>query len=625
MQSEKQGVSLLVFLGGASIVGAIVFFAARQFHVYSLWFVVFCVFLLSIPIILSGLYVSTVRQVHRLAFFATGGRLYRLFSRRLLTVIGWVIWALMTSFLMLLQLNLFTTLEWIAFFLAFPLYWLVFTALRRVFSKEVRKPYIVTGMSIEWTRRVAPVVMLLMFGLLVWCLGGSPAHITLQEAITANRIHLVAHSGSAVVEEALQIYTAVAGIKDFAYGKLDELPWLVPWLLNVIGGLVVFYNVCAMLSCLMIPTAEYRRVFGPLSDETQPPAVLHARIAATAAVVTFVTFFVYVPLFVVLETWIRLSPDWVTTREKIEALIITKVDEIDGLLYKRGTIAQIEAARIKALNSIATAVADLEGKIDQGFLKTEGNVDGYLDWYYSLPAEYARIGNALVGNLESYMAERLAEHLYKGDPFKDVEAAIKGAINANENASKEYQAALQKLLGDNRIDVSRIPVETVRRMSRTDAWTLPEHPGVITLKDRMAGSAAAAASGGVVSALVAKKIVGKVLGKSLFKVAAKAVSKVIVGKLASAAPGAAAGAAAGAAVGTFILPVIGTAIGAAVGGFLGGVLAGVTVDKGLLMLEEQVSRAEFKREIISSIAEAKMEFKKELLGDSFSKPTPARQ
>jgi hypothetical protein len=611
-QSENPVLRFDVFLRGGLIIGAVAFLLAKQVHSYPLWFVTCSVLLFAIPIVLSGSYIGTVHQTHRLAFYAPGGWMHSLFSRRIMRVVGWVIWALMTSFLMLLQLNLFSTLEWVAFFLVVPVYWLVFSACHREFAKEVRKPFIARALAITWTGLLTPIIMVMIYAGLILAFGSTQGHLTLEATIAAKRLHLVAHAGSAIVEEALQVFTAVAGVKDFAHGKLDKLPWLVPWLLNAFGGLVIFYNACAMLACLAIPLTEYRRVFGPLSEEPSPPIVGNGRIATVSFFVTVLTLLVYVPLVTSAENSFRQSPEWAHSRERLEALIVTKVDEIDGVIYQQGTIEQIEAAKAKAFRSVSLAVDTLEKAMDEGFQKMEGNVDGYLDWHYSLPAEYGRIFRLLTGSFESYMEERLAEHLYKSDPLKNASKAIDDVVKANDAALSDYQAAVKKILGDRRLDVLDVPNLAVRKTSMRDVLTLPEHPEVIVLRGRLTSSAVAGFGGVVVGTMIGKKVAGKVASKGVMKIAAKAVAKALASKT-TAMEGAAGGAVIGAAAGS-VIPLVGTAAGAVIGAAVGGIATTVAVDKTLLILEEQLSRKKFKDEILGSIAEAKKEWKREYLG-----------
>lgn len=60
----------------------------------------------------------------------------------------------------------------------------------------------------------------------------------------------------------------------------------------------------------------------------------------------------------------------------------------------------------------------MEGQVDRAFDRMEQNVDGYLDWYYSLTAEYVRLAKLLTGDIEGYMEQKLSEHIQKGEAYE---------------------------------------------------------------------------------------------------------------------------------------------------------------------------------------------------------------
>ncbi len=86
----------------------------------------------------------------------------------------------MGTFLMLLQLNLYSTLEWVAFFLVIPVYWLVFSACYREFATEVRKPFIARALAITWTGLLTPIIMVVIYAGLILAFGSTQVAVTLS-------------------------------------------------------------------------------------------------------------------------------------------------------------------------------------------------------------------------------------------------------------------------------------------------------------------------------------------------------------------------------------------------------------------------------------------------------------
>ena len=591
---------------------AVTFLVAKNFATNHFWIVVVSVYLFSVPIVLCGIYVNTIIQIRRLNLFAKRGWIFKFISSRPLKITLWICWALVTSFFILVQFHTYNYLEWFVFFLVIPVFWFVFKILQKIISHEL-KPYIVTSIALTWTRRLCPLILLFAYVFLLNYFGEITAYSSLRAAINSKKAAVVDMAGSALIQEVSQYLAFYDGIKAYALGHFGALDALLPLALLAIGNLVIFYTACTILSCFFIPAMEYRRIFGPLSDADRPQMVPISRIAAISAITAFLSLFIYLPTFSYIELYFQQTPELAKVRQNVESLTVQRLEKIDDAFFKEGTLAQLQNAKIEALHNTEIALAHLEGQADRAFDRLEANVDHYLDWYYSLLGEYTRISNLLVGELENYIAKKLKDSLQQGDAFEEVQVALDNLFSKYENAHKAYQQAAQKIMKENRIINKKPSFQIVQSASIEDVLNPPIHQDVVNLQHRVIVGGVGGAAAGLVTAVVVKKILGKVLGKSLLKLAAKALSKVVISKTAGTAGGAAVGATAGAAIGS-VVPGLGTAAGAVVGGIVGGIVVGVSVDKLLIELEEAISREDFKREILSAIDEARMEFKAKLRG-----------
>ena len=591
--SDPPVIGFRLFLVMALVWLALAYIASQQIASLSFGFVVISVLIFAVPVALSGAYSSAVNQTRVVSYYKTSGRAYKLLSGRVIRSILWVIWALTTSFFMLLQFSTYSDLEWVALLLVVPVYWLAHQNSHRFLSVELKKRYVITDFSIVWARFWCPAIMVVIYTGLILAFSSVESYASLSEALAAKRSGIPDIAGSAVVQVALRLMNFADGIKAYLAGGLKHIPEYFPLLFKVIGGYVVFFNACATFACFVIPSREYRRVFGPVSDDDTPAPLPKNRVALASALITFVAIFVYVPLFAQLEKWTVDHPSVIEAIKKVER----EAERIDGELYAPGTIEKLEVAKAVALGKLNVSRAKLEGKIDRAFDQMENNVDRYLDWYYSLMAEYERLASLMIGELEGYMARKLYEQLQQGQPFKDVSDEIAATLASHKNVTAEYQQTAKAIL-----DASRMALppgdeaKVVKDMSLNDILSLPTHPDVVALPSR--------ATGGALAAGVVTSITAKVAGKGTFKAAAKALSKMAFSK-ASAVLG---GTAVGAAIGS-VLPGVGTvAIGA-----IGGLIGGLAVDGALLKLEEVISRDEFKKEIVLSIREARRAFKSRLL------------
>ena len=598
----------LIFYLLKSIAGiAVVFFTAKEFAVHEFWVVPLSVFLLSIPISLGGMYGITIRQTHRISLFVQQGWIYRLFLGRTLKTLLWILWSLLGSFYMLIQFQFYQLEDWVVFLLLIPVFYLTYTLFRHIFAHEI-KPYLVTNMALIWAGWCAPALMLIIYIAYLFNFSDMPIYSNLSMAITEQKIAVADMTSSALVWHALQFFADFEAIKAYAFGSMSLINkhWAILGL--GIGSFVVFYNACKMLSCLLIPKQEYLRIVAPLTDAEQPVAVTKSGVAVITAILTFVILFIYLPLFAGLESEAKQSSELRVFREDVEQKIV----QIDGVFYRQELLADLQQAKLKALHNAELSLVYLEGQVDRAFDRLESNVDIYLDWYYSLGGEYARIGHLMAGDFNHYMTQKLQASLQQGDAFKQVQVALDKTLESHKQAIEEYQLATRKILTENRIDHIVTKAQIVQQLSLEDIFKAPQHEDMIKMQYRLGGSGAAATVGAI-GGVVVTKIIAKVAGKTTFKLAVKGVSKLAVSKVAGTAGGAGAGAATGAAIGS-IIPGAGTVIGAVAGGIIGGIATGLVIDKALIELESYLNREQFKQAIISAINEAREEFKVDLKG-----------
>ena len=118
--------------------------------------------------------------------------------------------------------------------------------------------------------------------------------------------------------------------------------------------------------------------------------------------------------------------------------------------------------------------------------------DGYLTWYYSLPAEYARLSKVLVGDLEEYMARELEAKLGSGDPFAAVEAEFTRILAADAVVEAEYREAIAGILARNRVTPGTRPSQgdDCRRGALGGATRVPDG-GLVPLGHGLASAQSA--------------------------------------------------------------------------------------------------------------------------------------
>ncbi|PTQ84580.1 hypothetical protein [Nitrosomonas ureae] len=587
---------------------AFAYFLGRLIPHQQLWFALLVTLIFALPIYSAAIYAVTIQRIYLSSQFKKLGILHWLFTRRILAYIAWLLWSVIFAFLLLFYLGAAEKQEWIAFFAAIPVFAAIYAVFFPLAAREYR-PYIAVHKSLSWSRWVTALIMAVFFVVFINHSDLNRQYSSLAEAIMMESKHLDGTTNSALILETNRFLGFIEGTKRYALSSLHSFSAIFYLGAVFLGNLVFFFNVALGISSFMVPLSEYRRVFAPIQDSDDPPAVSPWAWGITSALATFFVFFIYVPSTVYVDAWMRSNPETVDEIRASQQIVIQAVEKIGDDYYQPGTAEQIEQAYLESLHKLETSIDQLRKTTELGFNQMIDNVDDYLDWYYSLPGEYERIVALATGVLENWMAEKLQNYLMQGNAFGPVQQSIEDLLQNNLQLRAEHLQKVERILNENRVDlIDNSQLKIIRQASLSALKEPPTHSVIINLENRMLISGGIGTAGAITGA-IAGKITAKVAGKGIIKLGAQALIKVTAGKAVSALGGAAAGAATGMALGSFI-PGIGTAIGAAIGGIIGGITIGLTIEKLLLMLEEAFSREEFKHQILEAIEEERIEFEK---------------
>ena len=612
----------LPFLAMATLWLSSVFAVSRD-SAMGVFSIGFGVLLLGIPMCLAAVCTSTLRRRRWLSgLFWRQGWLYAALSGRWLTILSWTAVGLLMSFLLLLHVHVYTRVEWVVLAATIPLFTVVFASSQRRLLKAGLHADVAVTEALVFSRWFCPaIVVLLQVAAMVWW-GDLPQHASVEAAIAAHTPEAAERSGSTLVREALHWAGYFDGLKAYALGNLGSPDGLAVWLVMglLVGNYVLLYYACVALSCFRIPRAGFVRArLAPRSTEG---------VFKVAAVATFLIPFVYFPLLAQLEAFVSQSPHAVSLRTKaqetITPIVRVVVEQIDRDYFREGTLEQIARARSEAALPVGAAAEQLRREVDATFNRLESEaVDEYLDWYYSLTAEWGRLVKLLAGGverLEGHLAEKVRETFEQEKWYAGINTAFERLMAADEEARKAYEQTVRAILEHNRVGSQRLQdVEIdIASIASLEGILKPSfHQDFVPAAHRFLGaSGGGVAVAGSVGTIIAQKVKTKILAKLVLKVAAKAPLKALASKAGSAAVAAVTGAAAGS-----VVPGLGTAVGAA-GGAVVGFGTGVAIDGVLLELEEALSRDDFRREIVIAIREARREIEDQMLGTP-NPPKPA--
>ncbi len=551
--------------------------------------------ILALPGALMTIYLATLRRVRDFAVWSDSSLPVRWLSGPWLSIGAGVAVAVAAPPLLALRLVRASPLDWILLALTPLVFLIVWRATRRQLQAQFQ-PAFRFGRPL-WTASLLAAGLMVALELGARLAVGLPDHGSLPAAFDA-----AMRAPALLGTNDLAVFLAGVGgfpeaLANFAAGsvaaRFGELPAL---LLSILGDGALYLFVALSLAAFAMPAGEYARILARSVATDAPLPVRAGGVRRIVMVLLALSLAVSLSGTWIAERSLRTNAD---LREAPERARIS-VERIGEVLVREGTIRALDEARGAALVRREAVLDDVAVALDAGFDRMRGNVGLYLDWYYSLPSEYARLASMIMGDAEDFLARKVAETLGAGDPFADLAPALSNALSADAAIRAEFQETARAIVAANRVAPGAdAEVQRIAPFGVEDMLILPEPVTLITVGQRLGISAAGGGIAGVASALIARRAASRLVASGSVRIAAKALqamSSRTVGGLG----GAAAGAAAGGAVGS-VVPLFGTALGAVAGGIIGGIGVAVGTDYLVLKLEEALSREANRAAILSAI------------------------
>jgi hypothetical protein len=566
--------------------------------------VLVAVVLAAVPVFLTLSYLRAVKAALLFQNLDAGGRISRLFGNR--AIPNFILFLISLALVSGLFLNLASLSrgDWLLVFATFPLFFVAVPAAKRIVRGEPA-PWLHGPLSLRLAFFAVPLLSLLAYSLLAPVLTPPAVYPDLESAMAARGTPF-AGSGSALLSAAGRWSALFGGFRDYLLGPAYSVSFWVWFGATFLSAGSMFASAGALSACTFIPWGELKRVVSRPSAVSRPVTasgvVFQSVLPLAVAVVLFSVGAFRAESYLAGEGGAALERAWLRVNE--DAVMI------GGQIYSAGIVGEA-AERRRSMDALAaTARSELIRETDRILACYEANVDRYLDWYYSLPSEYARLVAMASGEAQEFLAYNLERVLSEG---VDVSGIDRIAARFREAAARHD---MESLLDRYRVDDPLSP-RILLTFSGPGFAALAPPPRFMGPVPRRGISAAVGVAGGLAAGIAVKRLADRLASRLVFVLASDAAVQVAAGRAAGAAGGLAAGAGggalAGAAAGTLALPGPGTVAGG-IAGVLGGIAVFFVTDWLLLELEEAVSREEFRLEILSSIAEIRMESRRLILG-----------
>lgn len=371
-------------------------------------------------------------------------------------------------------------------------------------------------------------------------------------------------------------------------------------LLFAVGESAIFLTLLSIVSCFMLSSADFTGIFIPAKNEERTKSnQTFGRIVVTVLVICAM----YFPAYYYIDSVVSNNAE-VYKLERPKHLF---VEMIDGKRYTEGAEQKISAViSAHRLDGERAVGRFIDHGIDRICDEMVDKVDGYLDGYYTLTAEYMRLIYFITGSGAEYFASDFSKFIGAESLTRHMEDAGK---MSDTYLNAQYPKALsevESVLAQHIVIDDGKTAYTVRKQNSLSTILKPlsDFRDTITFRNRALVSGLTGVVAGTSVGVIAYKVANRVVGKPIFVAFAKAISKLAFRLgVKTALP------AAGAAIGA-ILPLPGTTYVGVTIGVMAGTAAGLGVDKLILEFNEWCDREELKRTLVQAIDDFRYETKR---------------
>ena len=485
--------------------------------------------------------------------------------------------------------------EWVLVAVAVPVYLLVFVLVRRLMRRQLRSVYRTSG-AIGWSVWITGALLCVAY--LVLCLV-QPAEVFDSAAAAFGSVTKPFEgSPSALMREAGTFAAFSDGLAAYGASKAAEVSGAAYLAIKVALSASAFFGVASLLGVCMLGCSELKRVFLPLEvavDDGASAAPVPSS-PLRAAVATFVALPVMLAAaFLVADAAVARAAqteEFTAAERFVRDQMGLAVFVLDGRYYDQAAVeALLEEARVASAALSEEAEATLVPLINASFDARLANVDAYLDWDYSLPADYERLVTMVTGTVEDFMRDQFTANIEAGID----DTALEGALQDLAGRAAALEEDTASRLAE--VEIAGVPewllTERVPLEPDFMSGALEPSARILSAGERLGLSAGTGIVTGAAAKHVAENLAAKVSEKQFFKEFVKKVAGKLGGRAVSTVVGGA--------VGTIGGP-LGTVVGAAVGP-----AAGVGIDYGMVKLDEWQNRESYREEIVQLIEEERSE------------------
>lgn len=529
----------------------------------------------------SVAYHTVAHKVLKNMQYRAGGRMNGLNEGRKLCLTMSFVTSLYFMVTLFLDLPEWRTTQWVLIALSVIVFFFVFLGVKSQVRIEVEDPFVSSKAALISCGIVG---LLLCVGYAGLLLGDPAVEFGSVEEAYVSAMEPYENASTALLAEAGKVNAIFDGLSAYGLSRVAQYSSNAYLVLQLIFGASALFGFANLLGSCALSFRELRQVFRTIESSKKgeydgPVLIKHVGFAC-ALPMLFILVFLGGNAF--MEDAAR-TQEYTAAEAFVREQLAIGAAAIDGKLYNQVALEELmEQTSKRSSDLYDQASATLVPLINEVFDKRIENVDGYLDWYYSLPADYERIAQFFKGTIEDGMKEQLELQINQG---VDDAAMIEGIESYYSDAAAieaDYREALSAL------EIVDVPDWLIETKSVLDVGAVQEplEPmnRLLSAGERYGISAAAGAGAGFVTAKVTEKII------------AKPFFNKIVARLVSALGTRAGVQLVSTSAGTIMSPGVGSVLGA-----VGGTAVSVLTDYLFLKADEVQNREEYRVEIVEAI------------------------
>ena len=531
-----------------------------------------CWAIMSAAVALGIAYPYIIRKLINRHEYQPGGRLFRLNDGRTIRLIASFVAAAVLVAGLLLEAARWNALEWAIAVLAIPVFIASCTLIRKTISKEFREEFRIAR-TIQVSRIVVAIALCAVYALIVIIIPAE-SYNSATEAFLASQ-NPFDESPSKLLCELGKYSSLINGLCAYAASKAAQGSFFVYVIWKIALSASAFYSIGAVMGLCHLGADEIRMVFTSIektSDDDSAQPIVKRFVCVLVALPLCLTL-----LFVFVDTKvadITSTQEYTAVDELIRNQAGLAVCVIDGKSYDYNAVQGFLKRLQNDSASLGQEAAEtLKPLINEAFDKRIENVDKYLDWYYSLSADYECLQHLVNNTVEDFMREQMESRINDGvddSKLNEEVARYTHMAQALESAAKEELAAYE-------VDVPEWLIkskESIDMVSYELSFDTTER--LIDAGTRLAVGGVAAFT---INHLIAKRVIVSMMEKLAAKLGIKSGERIASISFAAAGP-----------VGIVVK------IGA-------DVVTTIILDSAFLMVDQAMNRESYKQEIIDGINE----------------------